>query len=83
MRPARLCPVCKRPIAGGATTDRFRPFCSKRCADIDLGRWLKGSYAIPAPETDDESESEAGGSEAEEAAAALPQGSRRLKPVRH
>jgi endogenous inhibitor of DNA gyrase (YacG/DUF329 family) len=32
--------------------ERFRPFCSKRCADIDLGRWLKGSYAIPAVEGD-------------------------------
>ena len=48
------CPVCKRP----AEPD-YRPFCSKRCADIDLGRWLKGSYAIPAraeDEDDDASE---------------------------
>ena len=34
----------------------FRPFCSKRCADLDLGRWLTGSYAIPAVETDDPDE---------------------------
>jgi uncharacterized protein len=34
---------------------RYRPFCSRRCADIDLGRWLKGSYTIPtAPDEDRE-----------------------------
>jgi len=36
------CPTCGKPAEEG-----FRPFCSKRCADIDLGRWLKGGYAIP------------------------------------
>ena len=35
------CPICKKP-----SDDAAKPFCSKRCADIDLGRWLKGSYAI-------------------------------------
>lgn len=36
------CPICgKEPEA------KYRPFCSRRCADIDLGRWLTGSYAIP------------------------------------
>jgi hypothetical protein len=35
----------------------LRPFCSKRCADVDLGNWLKGGYAIPAVENDDEAES--------------------------
>jgi endogenous inhibitor of DNA gyrase (YacG/DUF329 family) len=64
-------------------TDRFRPFCSKRCADVDLGRWLKGSYAIPAAETGDESESEAGASKAEGSPATLPQGGHGTKPVRH
>jgi endogenous inhibitor of DNA gyrase (YacG/DUF329 family) len=48
--PTDACPICgKPPLAGLA------PFCSKRCADIDLGRWLKGGYAIPgapaAPES--------------------------------
>jgi uncharacterized protein len=33
-----------------------RPFCSRRCADVDLNRWLSGAYAIPA--TDDEEENE-------------------------
>lgn len=36
------CAVCGKPQEAA-----FRPFCSKRCADIDLGRWLKGGYAIP------------------------------------
>ncbi|HRJ68411.1 MAG TPA: DNA gyrase inhibitor YacG [Beijerinckiaceae bacterium] len=45
---ARPCPVCgKRPV------DRYRPFCSARCADVDLGRWLAGAYAIPAEEEDE------------------------------
>ena len=38
------CAICGKPAAAG-----FAPFCSKRCADIDLGRWLKGGYAIPGP----------------------------------
>lgn len=38
------CPICNATIKD---VD-FSPFCSKRCADIDLGRWLKGGYAIPA-----------------------------------
>ena len=36
------------PICGKATGPKYRPFCSRRCADVDLGRWLSGSYAIPA-----------------------------------
>lgn len=35
------CPICAKPAA-----PRFKPFCSRRCADIDLGRWFKGGYAI-------------------------------------
>jgi endogenous inhibitor of DNA gyrase (YacG/DUF329 family) len=46
-RSARKCPTC-----GKTTEERFRPFCSKRCADVDLGRWLKGGYAIPAVESE-------------------------------
>ena len=45
------CPNCnKRAVR------EFRPFCSKRCADLDLGRWLSEGYAIPAIETDDPDE---------------------------
>jgi endogenous inhibitor of DNA gyrase (YacG/DUF329 family) len=44
---AHACPICCKP-----TADKWRPFCSKRCADVDLNRWLKGSYAIPAEDDD-------------------------------
>ena len=43
----RSCPICRKPAM-----QEFRPFCSKRCADIDLGKWLGGSYAIPVVEED-------------------------------
>ena len=36
------------PICGKETDLKYRPFCSRRCADVDLGRWLSGRYAIPA-----------------------------------
>ncbi len=36
------CPVCQKPAEKS-----YRPFCSKRCADVDLGRWFNGSYAVP------------------------------------
>ena len=42
MSKAEQCPICKNPAH-----DAFRPFCGKRCSDVDLGRWLKGNYAIP------------------------------------
>jgi uncharacterized protein len=45
---AARCPICGKP-----RVEEFRPFCSRRCADIDLHRWLGGSYAIPAVEADD------------------------------
>jgi len=40
------------PICGEETLTRFRPFCSKRCADIDLAKWLNGSYAVPSQRED-------------------------------
>jgi endogenous inhibitor of DNA gyrase (YacG/DUF329 family) len=43
------CAVCaKRP-----SVPEYRPFCSKRCADVDLGRWLSDRYAIPAVDNED------------------------------
>ena len=42
------CPICGKSIA-----QRYRPFWSRRCADVDLGRWLNGSYAIPTEEAPD------------------------------
>ena len=44
----RACPICGKPALAAT-----RPFCSKRCADIDLHRWLGGTYAIPVAETDE------------------------------
>jgi uncharacterized protein len=44
---APKCPICGKP-----TDPAYRPFCSKRCTDVDLQRWLTGRYAIPA--VDDE-----------------------------
>jgi endogenous inhibitor of DNA gyrase (YacG/DUF329 family) len=43
------CPICSKE-----TDAKYRPFCSRRCADVDLGRWLNESYAIPAPESEEE-----------------------------
>jgi len=37
----------KCPICGKTRSEAFRPFCSKHCADIDLGRWLGGRYVVP------------------------------------
>ena len=48
VRPVRPCPRCGKPSIADAY-----PFCSKRCADIDLNRWLSGAYAIPAVEGPD------------------------------
>ena len=55
---AKIDPAC--PICGKPRQARYDPFCSRRCADVDLHRWLKGSYVIPGenarPEPDDEDE---------------------------
>jgi endogenous inhibitor of DNA gyrase (YacG/DUF329 family) len=42
------CPICKKD-----TSADYRPFCSRRCADVDLGRWLNGSYAVPSDDPED------------------------------
>jgi endogenous inhibitor of DNA gyrase (YacG/DUF329 family) len=47
LRPRRPCPICGKP-----SQQRYHPFCSARCADIDLSKWLGGSYAIPAEEAE-------------------------------
>jgi endogenous inhibitor of DNA gyrase (YacG/DUF329 family) len=43
------CPICGKPAV-----EASRPFCSERCRDVDLNRWLSNSYAIPAAKDDDE-----------------------------
>jgi len=49
------CPICKKE-----SDAKYRPFCSKHCADVDLGRWFNGTYAAPAdmPEDMDEAATE-------------------------
>ena len=44
---AAECPLCRKPAV-----ERFKPFCSRRCADLDLNQWFKGGYAIPGPAAD-------------------------------
>jgi endogenous inhibitor of DNA gyrase (YacG/DUF329 family) len=51
------CPICGKP-----RVEKFRPFCSRRCADVDLHRWLTGAYAIPAVEDDELPDDEVGDS---------------------
>ncbi len=46
---AKPCPICDRPSA-----DDYRPFCSKRCANVDLNRWLAEGYRVPVTEAEDE-----------------------------
>jgi endogenous inhibitor of DNA gyrase (YacG/DUF329 family) len=41
------------PICNGEISVKYRPFCSGRCADIDLAKWLNGSYAAPSTDPDD------------------------------
>ncbi len=41
-----VCPLCQKPSEA-----LHRPFCSRRCSQLDLGKWLKGDYAIPCHET--------------------------------
>lgn len=42
------CPICGKP-----GVPAYRPFCSKRCADVDLARWFRGDYVIPGAPLDD------------------------------
>lgn len=58
------CPICQRKA-----DPKLRPFCSKRCADIDLAKWFSGSYAIPSDDPEDMEEAAA---QADEAARLRP-----------
>jgi endogenous inhibitor of DNA gyrase (YacG/DUF329 family) len=44
-----ICPICGKPAA-----KRFRPFCTRRCKDVDLNRWFSGVYAVPVTADEDE-----------------------------
>jgi endogenous inhibitor of DNA gyrase (YacG/DUF329 family) len=48
----QTCPICRK----GSATAPYAPFCSKRCADVDLQRWFAGVYAVPAVEQDEAAE---------------------------
>jgi uncharacterized protein len=48
---SKSCPICGKPAA-----DEIRPFCSKRCRDVDLNRWLSGSYVIPGRDDQEDEE---------------------------
>lgn len=45
------CPICQK-----AAVPKYRPFCCKRCADIDLAKWMNGAYAVPSTEEADPEE---------------------------
>ncbi len=47
----KKCPICGKPAE-----QRYRPFCSRRCANVDLNRWLSGAYAVPAVEDEEKPE---------------------------
>ena len=51
LKPTRPCPICGKP-----SSQANHPFCSGRCQDIDLNRWLSGSYVIPAEPVDEDEE---------------------------
>ncbi len=56
LRPPRPCPTCGKP-----STRKNYPFCSVRCADVDLNRWLSGQFVIPGRSLTDTDEDEADG----------------------
>ena len=45
----KSCPICSKPAV-----EKFGPFCSRRCANVDLNRWLSGVYAVPVKDEEDE-----------------------------
>ena len=51
-RKAKTCPICAKTLTGEQEEHRYRPFCSKQCAEIDLGRWLERRYAIEGAPVD-------------------------------
>jgi hypothetical protein len=52
---ATKCPICGKPAE-----PEYRPFCSRRCADVDLQRWLTGGYSVPAEEDESTPDEDSG-----------------------
>ena len=50
LKPTRPCTICGKP-----STQAFHPFCSPRCADVDLQRWFSGRYAVPGAKVEETS----------------------------
>jgi endogenous inhibitor of DNA gyrase (YacG/DUF329 family) len=63
-RPRKACPICGKPAVA-----EFRVFCSRRCADVDLNRWLSGVYVVPGKPEEAEDGEEAGARDAPDDAA--------------
>ena len=61
LKPTVPCPVCKKP-----SSQAHHPFCSGRCRDIDLNRWLSDGYVIPVKAGEDEDRVETRGEEDED-----------------
>ncbi len=54
------CPICGKPAE-----PKYRPFCSARCADLDLARWLRGDYVIPGSAVEEEESPDREGEQSE------------------
>ena len=63
LKPTRPCPICGKP-----SSQQFHPFCSGRCADIDLNRWLSGTYVIPARDDEEKEDTAIPGADDEDEA---------------
>ncbi|MBU6507910.1 MAG: DNA gyrase inhibitor YacG [Alphaproteobacteria bacterium] len=60
-KPVRPCPICGKPVVM-----RYRPFCSQRCAMVDLGRWFGGGYRVPTDEKPEDAAPEARSDDADD-----------------
>lgn len=75
MSAKRTCPVCEKVVPAAETP--HSPFCSARCKNVDLNRWLTGGYVIAGNQSDDDSEGvdlEAGSDADDEATLSPPRG---------
>ncbi len=59
VKTTKSCPICRK-----AAVERYRPFCSRRCADVDLNRWLSGVYAVPAEDEEQDERRDDSGEQA-------------------